>query len=60
MIDRAARELGARLGLGDLNRGPVCHGYQNACVCAECLERQLLSLVGIPRPARQPWEIEAA
>lgn len=33
------RELGLILGLGDLQHGPVCHGYQHACPCCECRER---------------------
>ena len=46
--------VGFLLGLGDLDDDyEVCHGYQNACVCAGCLERAK------PGPAPQPWEPKA-
>jgi hypothetical protein len=49
-----ARELGFRLGLGDLQRAPICHGYANACVCADCRAREETPEPG--KPAPQPWE----
>lgn len=51
------RELGFRLGLGDLESRPICHGYANACGCAHCLERENAPQQG-ERP-RQPWESAA-
>lgn len=38
-LDWSARELGLRLGLGDLNARPSCHGYSHACPCVECRGR---------------------
>lgn len=32
-----------------------CHGYQNACVCAECVERER-NAGSPPNHPRQPWE----
>jgi hypothetical protein len=34
----AARELGYRLGLGDIQLSEPCSGYLNMCVCDRCLE----------------------
>jgi hypothetical protein len=53
----SARELGLRLGLGDLQDSEICHGYANACVCSECVERE----DGPKRVERlrQPWESAA-
>lgn len=48
------RTLGVLLGLGDLHRPPACMGYQNACVCGDCLERA--ELVVVAAPVSQPWE----
>lgn len=49
------RLLGMRLGLGDLGARVVCMGYQNGCVCADCLERQEHGREK-PQEIRQPWE----
>lgn len=56
-LNFADRTLGLLLGLGDLQYKPVCHGYQNCCQCAECVERATRQPV---EPVRQPWEFEAA
>lgn len=57
-LDPEPRKLAFMLGLGDLNHTP-CHGYANACVCLECVERQR---VGRRRKRRValPWEQDAA
>lgn len=49
-VDTDARELGLRLGLGDLNASTPCHGWQCGCVCLECSERR-----GRVSPAFQRW-----
>jgi hypothetical protein len=58
MLTFADRVLGLHLGLGDLQPAPICHGYQNACVCSECLERESAPDVALV-PVRQPWETAA-
>jgi hypothetical protein len=56
-LDWPARELGLRLGLGDLNRSVPCMGFQNCCKCPECAERE--QAPEIVAPVRQPWETAA-
>lgn len=41
--------------LAVIPRGAICHGYQNACVCPECLDRKQRPVTAQP-PAPQPWE----
>lgn len=38
---------------------PPCMGYQNACVCAACLDRVQRPVTAQP-PAPQPWEPKQA
>lgn len=58
-LDWSARALGIKLGLGDLgNTDSPCHGFQNACVCCECVEREQAPLTA-SMPVRQPWETAA-
>lgn len=52
-----ARELGVRLGIGDIGSPPPCHGYANCCSCAECDEREKHP-VKAGEPVRQPWEVD--
>lgn len=53
------RVLGWTLGLGDLDDGcPACHGYQNACRCPDCLDRE--ELADAPMRVALPWELDAA
>ena len=52
-LDFDARMLGFLLGLGDLERSPICHGYGNGCRCSECRERAKNKP---PVVVRQPWE----
>ncbi len=54
-----ARVLGLHLGLGDLQHGPPCHGYQNCCTCPDCLDRERTPAQATEMP-RQPWEPKAA
>lgn len=54
LLGVSARLLGLHLGLGDLNRPEVCHGYQNACQCSHCLARENPVIV---ERVRQPWEL---
>jgi hypothetical protein len=35
----------------------LCHGFQNACVCSGCMERESKPAL---KMVRQPWELEAA
>ena len=49
------RKLGWLLGLEDLTPRRVCHGYSNACVCCDCLERVQNAAKSVETPA-QPWE----
>ena len=37
-------------------RSPVCHGYANVCVCAECRQREKHAKDGKPPAPRQPWQ----
>jgi hypothetical protein len=53
----SARELGFRLGLGDLQDSEICHGYANCCECAECVERE--DAPERTGRVRQPWESAA-
>lgn len=58
VFDSATRALALRLGLGDLVYPQPCHGYENGCVCDECVERSM----GPPEePATipQPWDVAA-
>lgn len=45
------------LGLPQIRRAPVCHGYRNGCVCPACTESADVKphLTYVPTP-RQPWE----
>lgn len=58
-LSPADRELGLCLGLGDLadQDREHCFGFQNACPCSVCLEREEQPSKGRPR---QPWEVWAA
>lgn len=58
-IDSSARTLGLLLGLGDLQLSAPCMGFQNACVCVECMARAENPVKASPAP-RQPWEAKAA
>lgn len=65
-VGRDARILGLILGLGDLDQPSPCHGYQNACVCNDCRERQRLQdkrdqaaaskVAELAVAPAQPWE----
>ena len=60
-LDVDPRRLGLLLGLGDLNRGEICHGYQNVCVCSDCVERYKNGdrAAKPMRAPKQPWELAA-
>jgi hypothetical protein len=50
-----AQRLCAALGLPLMVDEQPCHGYQNACVCSECKDRD--EIMRQPRRnVRQPWE----
>lgn len=56
LLSFSDRVLGWHLGLGDLgNTDEICHGYQHACVCSRCRERENPTPVAAP----QPWETAA-
>lgn len=56
-LDWPARILGFHLGLGDLQRSQPCMGYQNACVCTDCREREIEREAEAAKATpRQPWE----
>lgn len=54
----AALRLNAALQLPQLHSKPVCHGFQNACVCVGCKRREKRGQAKA-RP-RQPWEARKA
>lgn len=75
LFEPRTRRLALILGLGDLDRGMICHGYSHDCRCVDCVERgenvsedfrEWLDGVSDPMPRlmfehrpRQPWEAAA-
>ncbi len=47
------------LRLVDIGK-PVCHGYQNGCVCPPCLGRAKPEGLKAKAQPAQPWEPKAA
>ena len=48
-------QLAVRLGVFPIDVPSPCHGFQNGCVCTECLERVRLSHEKRVEPV-QPWD----